>query len=605
MKKKQLKGVVNGLTILLLLMFSLATEATAAAYPVQVKDARGHILAIQKRPTAVVCLVPSVTEMIFFLSCQDAVVGITYHDTWLAGSQGKPIVGGYFTPSSGAIDALNPDLLIVAPGHTDILKHVAGGRCQVLVMDMQRLDDAACNLRLLGRIFDKKEEAEAIIARNDQQIAIIKQKVARIPPEKRRRVIRLMGSDSVMAPGDDSFQNEMIAAAGGIPPSFGKTGAIISVTPDEWQRFNPQIIYGCGQDRQVAKAFFDKPGWKDVAAVKNGRISYFPCELTCRAATHTGYFITWLSAVIYADAFADSGNLVQAETITHTRSIDIDLPYISHARIAYSHIYDFPNKTLMIDFVTPQTIVSTLEGQRSGTVTVGNHYSPPPSWNIDHKKGMNAFRNKIFQVIGITEAKTAALWDMDIRSSFTSLVNPATGTGSDNILVVQGTGPVIEYTGGHAKMGELIASAVYVGVQEAVLKQNKLTPVRSIFDRLKERNLSVHNLAFSSDCQCSSSSGEFAAAVEQTLLDKRWSGFLEAALSLSDAYERGLVGDLESIRQWSRSVASDIAGADIGTMKDIIRTDGLPIVIKTALNALFTGVQSRLSASNNSTGNTP
>jgi ABC-type Fe3+-hydroxamate transport system substrate-binding protein len=173
MKKQRLKGVVKRLSILLLLMFSLVMEATAAAYPVQVKDARGHMLAIQQRPTAVVCLVPSVTEMLFALNCQDSVVGITHHDTTLAGAQGKPIVGGYFTPSSGAIDALNPDLLIAAPGHTDILEHVAGSRCQVLVMDMHRLDDAARNLRLLGRIFDRKEEAESIIARNDRQIALI------------------------------------------------------------------------------------------------------------------------------------------------------------------------------------------------------------------------------------------------------------------------------------------------------------------------------------------------------------------------------------------------------------------------------------------------
>jgi iron complex transport system substrate-binding protein len=583
-----------------------------------------------------------------------------------------------------AIDKLNPDLLIAAPGQTDILEHVARGSCQVLIMDMQRLDDAVRNLRLLGRIFDREEAAEAIIDRNDRQIALIKQKVAKIPPEKRRRVIRLMGSDKVMAPGDDSFQNEMIAAACGLPPSFGKSGTIISVMPDEWQQFNPQIIYGCGQDRQVAKAFFDKPGWKDVEAVQNRRISYFPCELTCRASTHTGDFISWLAAVIYADEFADSGSLVQAETITHTRPIDIDLPYVDHVRIAYSHIYDFPNKTLMIDFVTPQAIVSTIDGPRSGILIIGNHYSPPPSWNIDHQKGLNVFRNKVFQVIGITEdkssflftgadmdnlvirkaefkdikvvalitagvesnaqrmsrdsgdyyepgtinililtntkltpaammraiitateAKTAALWDMDIRSSFTPVVNPATGTGTDNILVVQGTGPCIENCGGHAKMGELIASAVYAGVQEAIQKQNNLMPVRNIFDRLKERKLSVHDLVISADCQCGVSPGVLVDAVEETLLDRHWSSFLEAALSLSDVYERGLIGDLEPFRQWSRSVASDIAGADIGIVKDMIWTDELPVVIKTALDAVFTGVQSRLTASNSGKRNLP
>jgi ABC-type Fe3+-hydroxamate transport system substrate-binding protein len=101
-----------------------------------------------------------------------------------------------------------------------------------------------------------------------------------------------------MTPGDDAFQNEMIRAAGGIPPAFGKNGKTVPVTLAEWTAFNPEVIYGCGGDREAAERLLNRPGWKDVDAVKNGRIFYFPCDLTCRLSTRTGYFVSCLSSRI-------------------------------------------------------------------------------------------------------------------------------------------------------------------------------------------------------------------------------------------------------------------------------------------------------------------
>ena len=73
----------------------------------------------------------------------------------------------------------------------------------------------------------------------------------------------------------------------------------MEVELDEWRRFNPQVIYGCGGDRKTAETFFSLPGWKEVEAVRNGAVHYFDCDLTCRAATNTGYFVSWLAATIY------------------------------------------------------------------------------------------------------------------------------------------------------------------------------------------------------------------------------------------------------------------------------------------------------------------
>ena len=72
-------------------------------------------------------------------------------------------------------------------------------------------------------------------------------------------------------------------------------------------------------------------------------------------------------------------------------------------------------------------------------------------------------------IIVATEAKTVALQDLDVRSSYNPALQ-ATGTGTDNIVVVSGEGLKISYTGGHSKMGELIAKAVTKATKEAIIK---------------------------------------------------------------------------------------------------------------------------------------
>ena len=74
-------------------------------------------------------------------------------------------------------------------------------------------------------------------------------------------------------------------------------------------------------------------------------------------------------------------------------------------------------------------------------------------------------------IITGTEAKTAALQDMDARSSI-SPQNMATGTGTDNMIVVSGTDPdkKVRHTGGHTKLGELIGATTKVAVAETIKK---------------------------------------------------------------------------------------------------------------------------------------
>jgi len=76
-------------------------------------------------------------------------------------------------------------------------------------------------------------------------------------------------------------------------------------------------------------------------------------------------------------------------------------------------------------------------------------------------------------VITATEAKTAALQDLDVRSTCTPR-NQATGTGTDNVIVVsgKGLGKPLRLASGHTKIGEMIGFSTKIAVAEALKKHD-------------------------------------------------------------------------------------------------------------------------------------
>jgi len=651
------------------LFITLWVSSPALSYPVKFTDSGGKVIIINKKPERVVSLLPSITEIIFKIGAGDSIKAVTYHDTYPGEATTKEIVGGFFSPSLKAIEAVQPDIIFLSHLHKKVIEKFSHGKNKLINFETDSIADSYKNINLLGKIFNKEKNAADIVDEIKNRLKVIEKKISKIPRSERKRVLRLMGRDPVMTPGDDSFQNEMIRTAGGIPPVLGKKGNIVVITKEEWLKFNPQVIYGCGGDRETAKIFFNRPGWKDVDAVKNGKIFYFPCDLTCRASTNTGYFVSWLSSAIYTDEFSKKENQVLEEKVFKSRRLDLNLDYIKDARILYSHIHDFQNKTLVIDFKKSLSVVSTLEGERKGIKSVGNHYSPPPCWRIGHSSGIKGVRESVYQIIGksekfssflftgadmdnlaikkqsfremevlalvtagvksnavrmskdagryyepgtiniillpnmkltsramtraiisATEAKTAALMDMDIRSSYSSKLHRATGTGTDNIIVVEGEGIRIDSSGGHTKMGELISKAVYEGVQEAIFKQNGLYAGRNIFQRLSERRISMYGLVSSAKCDCMPEKNKTVGALEELLLEPFYSGFIESALALSDDYEKGLLDNLYVYNLQCKSIAEKIACKNITELKDLVGIDDIPVVLKSALNALLNGI---------------
>ncbi len=672
-KKSRLK--VAYAALILSLSF-LGTGGTCAAYPVHFTDSSGSPIVVSERPGRVVSLVPEITGILFTLGAGEAVKGLTRHDTLPPETDGGKVVGGFPSPSVEKIEALQPDVVFLSSVHREVRHRLAGGPCRLIELRCGSIEDIVQTVETLGDIFDKREKAREVIRTIRDKLQLVSRKLERIPPGQRKRVLRIMGRDRLMTPGNDSFQNDIIRAAGGIPPELGKQGEAVEISLEEWRRFDPQVIYGCGGDRETAERLLTRPGWKDVEAVREGRIYTFPCGLTCRPSLHSADFVAWLASAVYDEPFSISANQVLEEKRTGSKPVELPLDFVKSAQVVDSTLYDFPNKTLVVEFKEPMRVLSTLEGERSGITCVGNHGSPPPCWSIQHRLGLEAGRNRICKAVGIsprrssllmtgadmdnlvvrkarfkdlavyalvtagvrgnalrmscdeglyyepgtiniilmanrrltsrararavisaTEAKTAALQDMDIRSGGNPLRWQATGTGTDEMIVVEGTGARLDNAGGHCKLGELFARAVYEGVKDAVFRQNGITTPRNVLRRLQERNLSPSDLVRQCPCleSMSESKGSLTVGmVEEILLEPRYAAFMESALALSDARERGQIGELDLFEMWARSVAEEIAGGPLPEWKELVTKEDIPVIVRVSFNAVLNGLSQRV-----------
>ncbi len=637
-------------------------------FPIRFVDHGGEVFEMYSHPRRVVCLTPSITEILLALGLQDHLVGITYHDA--SSCEGCVVVGGFLMPSIEKIKKAQPHVIFYSPIQEHIPREFTKGECAAIMLAPNTVEELFETIGFIGLLFERNKMASGLISRIQRQLELISHKLERASC-KRPRVIRVMGmeGDKVLIPGKKSFQNLLISLAGGRPPEDIAEGNAAALDVEAWRRFDPQIIYGCEGDREVISLLSTAEGWRDVSAFRDGRCLFYPCELTCRLSVRVGSFVARLASDLYVEDFVQEETWLTPPHRKGERCIPIPLPYVKRACIVKSSIFDFENKSLLIEFTRPFTVVSTLEGMRRGVCFVGNHYSPPPCWPLTHRLGLSSSRELVYRALGLerdiasflftgadmdnlcirsasrgkicvwvlvtagvesnaqrmsrdrgiyyepgtinmiimcnmaltpramtkaiitaTEAKTAALQDMDIRSSYMPLECQATGTGTDNIIVVEGEGDyTLDNAGGHSTLGELIARAVYEATIEAIGRQNSIRPSRDIFSRLFERGVDVYWLVSRNKGVPPAKKRQFLCKVDDVLLNPRYASFLHLCLDLSDGYSRRNPMDPSSLEDWCISMAEDIAGGPVAFLLDFCPRSW-PYPLRRGLDAVLSGV---------------
>ncbi len=267
----------------------------------------------------IISLLASATEMVAALGCLDQMVGRSHECDYPPEVLTLPVVSTVqidINASSAQIDAqvkqlaqekrepedpalkalsiyaidvdklqeLRPDVIftqtqcdVCAVSERDVVQaiaHLTGLQPLVVSLSPYRLQDVWEDILRVGQALDRRDQAQALVAKYQQRFTDLAVKTATLGTKPKVAVLEWL--DPLMGAGN--WTPELVAYAGG-EPIFGEIGKHTPwVTWEELQTANPGVIvlspcgYTLERTMQDVPLLQNHPTWPNLQAVQNGRV---------------------------------------------------------------------------------------------------------------------------------------------------------------------------------------------------------------------------------------------------------------------------------------------------------------------------------------------
>ena len=221
----------------------------------------------------VVSLSPNLTEIIVRLGAEEQLVGRSEFCDYPESVKTIPVVGRFGVPSLEPLLAVRPTLVVTEalrdPAAEERLREL-GIRCELF--PSRSFDDYFSHLERLGKLLGKESEARREIARGNAPVARWRQANLAVPPEKRPRVLVIIGVSPVVTAGKQSFLTRMIELAGGRNCAAEVDRNYFNCSFEQIQLWQPEVILAPGLPSELLRTLENSPGWSSLPAVQNRRI---------------------------------------------------------------------------------------------------------------------------------------------------------------------------------------------------------------------------------------------------------------------------------------------------------------------------------------------
>lgn len=269
------------------------TASLAVAHgPVTITDDAGYTLHLDRPVRRVISLIPSVNETLMAIGATDRIVGRTRYDVDPELS-GVPSVGGGLDPSIEAIVALQPDVVIGWDNdkRRGVAERLAALGIAFVSLRTQDTTDMFRGIATLGALTGLDSSASAVAARLRAELDDVRRSVE---GRARPAVMYVVFDDPASTVGRETFIGQVIGVAGGSSIFDDLDQLWPTVSLEEVVRRDPDIVVLPIQDTSAAssaaavRALQGRAGWRDVRAVREGRVATVPTNLTNRPGPHLG-----------------------------------------------------------------------------------------------------------------------------------------------------------------------------------------------------------------------------------------------------------------------------------------------------------------------------
>ena len=245
----------------------------------------------------IISLVPSATEILYFLGLEARVIGVTEHCNYPEKAQSKYKVGTFGYPQLSIILSLQPDIVLVDGAlHRKLIEALQNNNIEVLVATPINVNDVFILMSKLGDMSKTEVTVQPLIS-------ILKERIDNLRQEsilRKPRVFRLMSIDPLVTPGPSSFQYDAMRLAGAQLMDLQSNDPYVIVSWNQIKEFDPEVILFCGVDKgqplplKCKGCIAKNPichrtvddiitgEWEHITAVRENKMQPISCDTICR-----------------------------------------------------------------------------------------------------------------------------------------------------------------------------------------------------------------------------------------------------------------------------------------------------------------------------------
>lgn len=199
-------------------------------------DQLDNQIVVQVPPQRIVSLVPSQTELLYYLGLNDRVVGITRFCAEPAEWRStKTVVGGTKDFDLNTIEAIHPDLILgnKEENYRDGISKLAQ-RYPVWMSNIETLDDALAMISRVGEMTDCATQSKSLVAEIEDSLT----RLPEIPP---KRILYLIWRKPWMAAASGTFIHCMLHLAGFVN-CLEKAERYPVLSDQQIRELNPEVV---------------------------------------------------------------------------------------------------------------------------------------------------------------------------------------------------------------------------------------------------------------------------------------------------------------------------------------------------------------------------
>jgi iron complex transport system substrate-binding protein len=251
------------------------------------------------------------------------------------------VTGRGNTANVEAVLALKPDLIVdvgyVSPTYVSLADRLQAQIGVPYALLDGQLAGAAATYRTLGALIGRRDEAEKLAQDADATLKTVTGRIASIAKEQRPRIYYARGPRGLETGLGGSINVETIEFLGARNVAGGTKGGLATVSVEQVLKWDPEVIVTI--DRDFAANVRGDPLWKDVTAVRSGRVHLSPKMpfgwVDFPPSVNRLIGLWWLAQIFYPEQFKEDIRLLTRDFYTrfyHVTPSDADLDRVLAGR---------------------------------------------------------------------------------------------------------------------------------------------------------------------------------------------------------------------------------------------------------------------------------